>query len=101
MISITPNQKQSEEFEPQWVITHSPETEIDDYVEIGLNSSKIIATNLKQRESLLVGTLYLAEINKVLLSVMSYYLSLNNIGVFIVLLVLMMKLIVLCFWIIR
>ncbi|MEY8703206.1 phosphoenolpyruvate carboxykinase (ATP) [Francisella philomiragia] len=82
LISIMPNQKQLEDFEPQWVIMHSPETEVDDYVEIGLNSSKIIATNLKQRESLLVGTLYLAEINKVLLSVMSYYLSLNNIGVF-------------------
>lgn len=61
---------------------HSYETQIDDYLDLNLNSPKVIATNLKQRESILVGTMYLAEINKALLSVMSYYLSLNNIGVF-------------------
>ncbi|QIW10653.1 phosphoenolpyruvate carboxykinase (ATP) [Francisella sp. LA112445] len=69
-------------FDPQWVVMHSPETEIENYEELELNSSKAVATNLKQRESILVGTYYLAEINKVLLSVMSYYLSLNDIGVF-------------------
>ncbi|AIT09181.1 phosphoenolpyruvate carboxykinase [Candidatus Francisella endociliophora] len=82
LISIAPTQEEQEKFDPQWVMMHSPETEVEDYQELGLNSSKIIATNLKQRESILSGTLYLAEINKVLLSVMSYYLSLNDIGVF-------------------
>lgn len=61
---------------------HSPQTQIEDYQDLDLNSSKVIATNLKQRESILVGTMYLAEINKVLLSIMSYYLLLNDIGVF-------------------
>ena len=77
-----PNNCEQNKFEPQWVMMHSPETEIENYEELELNSSKVIATNLKQRESILVGTYYLAEINKVLLSVMSYYLSLNDIGVF-------------------
>lgn len=82
LISITPSEEELEAFNPQWVIMHSPETEIDNYQELGLNSSKIVATNLKQRESIICGTLYLAEINKVLLSVASYFLSLNDIGVF-------------------
>ncbi|AEB27478.1 Phosphoenolpyruvate carboxykinase ATP [Francisella cf. novicida Fx1] len=82
LISITPSEKELQSFEPQWVIMHSPQTQIEDYQDLDLNSSKVIATNLKQRESILVGTMYLAEINKVLLSIMSYYLLLNDIGVF-------------------
>ncbi|MGQ4002436.1 phosphoenolpyruvate carboxykinase (ATP) [Francisellaceae bacterium CB299] len=82
LISITPTAKELDEFKPQWTMMHSPETNIDKFEEYGLNSSKIIATNLKQRESVFAGTHYLAEINKVLLSIMSYYLSLNDIGVF-------------------
>lgn len=82
LISIEPKGNKIENFDPQWVMMHSPETEIDNYQELNLNSTKVIATNLKQRESILAGTLYLAEINKVLLSVMSYYLSLNDIGIF-------------------
>ena len=82
LISITPVYSEEQEFKPQWVIMHSPETKIEKYKELGLNSSKIIATNLKQRESLLLGTHYLAEINKMLLSVSSYYNSLNDIGIF-------------------
>ncbi|QLE79688.1 phosphoenolpyruvate carboxykinase (ATP) [Francisella sp. Scap27] len=82
LTTISPTVKELEGFEPQWVMMHSPETVLENYKELGINSSKIIATNLKQRESLFVGTLYLREINKVLLSIMSYYLSLNDIGVF-------------------
>ena len=82
LISIAPSLEEQKRFDPQWVVMHSPDTEIVNYQDLGLNSSKMVATNLKQRESILCGTLYLAEINKVLLSVMSYYLSLNDIGVF-------------------
>lgn len=82
LISIPLNQNDEQNFNPQWVIIHSPETEVSNYQELGLNSPKIVATNLKHRESIVCGTLYLAEINKILLSVMSYYLSLNDIGVF-------------------
>ena len=82
LISITPTVEELAEFKPQWTMMHSPETTIEKFEEYGLNSSKIIATNLKQRESIFAGTHYLAEINKVLLSIMSYYLSLNDIGVF-------------------
>lgn len=82
LISITPTPEELAEFKPQWTMLHSPETEIENFAEYGLNSTKIVATNLKQRESIFAGTYYLAEINKVLLSIMSYYLSLNDIGVF-------------------
>lgn len=82
LTTISPTTKELQSFEPQWVMMHSPETVLHNYKELGINSSKIIATNIKQRESLFVGTLYLREINKVLLSIMSYYLSLNDIGVF-------------------
>ncbi|AJC49219.1 phosphoenolpyruvate carboxykinase (ATP) [Allofrancisella guangzhouensis] len=82
LICIRPTVKELEGFKPQWVMMHSPETTIDNYQELGLNSPKVIATNLKQRQSIFIGTRYLAEINKVLLSIMSYYLSLNNIGIF-------------------
>ncbi|ASG68406.1 phosphoenolpyruvate carboxykinase [Francisella halioticida] len=82
LVTIFSDNCEQNKFEPQWVVMHSPETEIENYEELDLNSSKVVATNLKQRESILVGTYYLAEISKVLLSVMSYYLSLNDIGVF-------------------
>ena len=82
LISIAPTVEELVKFKPQWTMMHSPETQIEKFEEHGLNSSKIIATNLKQRESIFAGTHYLAEINKVLLSIMSYYLSLNDIGVF-------------------
>ncbi len=82
LISIAPTEEELVEFKPQWTMMHSPETIIENFEEYGLNSSKVIATNLKQRESIFAGTHYLAEINKVLLSIMSYYLSLNDIGVF-------------------
>ena len=82
LISIAPTAKELVEFKPQWTMMHSPETDIISFEQYGLNSSKIIATNLKQRESIFAGTHYLAEISKVLLSIMSYYLSLNDIGVF-------------------
>ncbi|MDE4963821.1 phosphoenolpyruvate carboxykinase (ATP), partial [Francisella tularensis] len=65
LISITPSEKELQSFEPQLVIMHSPQTQIEDYQDLDLNSSKVISTNLKQRESILVGTMYLAEINKV------------------------------------
>lgn len=82
LMSIAPSQEELAEFNPQWTMTHSPETHINDFEQYGLNSSKVIATNLKQRESIFAGTYYLAEINKVLLSILSYYLSLNDIGLF-------------------
>lgn len=82
LVTISCSNDSEQKFEPQWVVMHSPETEIENYKELELNSAKVVATNLKQRESILVGTYYLAEINKILLSVMSYYLSLNDIGVF-------------------
>ena len=82
LISIAPTAEELVNFKPQWTMMHSPETEMVNFEQYDLNSSKIIATNLKQRESIFTGTYYLAEINKVLLSILSYYLSLNDIGVF-------------------
>jgi len=82
LISIAPTAEELVKFKPQWTMMHSPETQIERFEEYGLNSSRVIATNLKQRESVFAGTHYLTEINKVLLSIMSYYLSLNDIGVF-------------------
>ncbi|APC97990.1 phosphoenolpyruvate carboxykinase (ATP) [Francisella frigiditurris] len=82
LVSIEPTQEELESFSEEWTILHSPATKIEDFAELGLNSPNIIATNLKQRESIIAGTYYLTEIDKILLSSMSYYLSLANIGVF-------------------
>ena len=82
MIVVKPNETEIDSFDPQWTLMHSPKTSVNDYVKIGLNSSKVIATNLKSRESIFVGTFCFTEITKNLLSIMSYYLSLSNVGMF-------------------
>ena len=82
MIVVKPNKTEIDSFNPQWTLMHSPNTNVDNYVKIGLNSSKAIATNLKSRESIFVGTFCFTEITKNLLSIMSYYLSLSNVGMF-------------------
>ena len=77
---IKPSQEELEAFEPDFVVYCASLTSLDDYKELGLNSSTCVAFNITSREQVIINTWYGGEMKKGIFSMMNYYLPLKGIA---------------------
>ena len=77
---IRPTEEELENFEPDFVMMHTPKTVNPKWQEHGLNSEVYVAFNLKEGRAAVGGTWYGGEIKKGFFSIMNYYLPLKDIA---------------------
>ena len=82
ILSITPTKQEEINFKPIWSIMYSPSSKFKNYEKLNMNSSSYIVSNLKHKETIIGGTYHAPEISKLITTVMSYFLSFKDIGVF-------------------
>ncbi len=77
---IRPTEEELKDFEPDFVMLHSPKTTDPKWKEHGLNSEVYVVFNLKEKRAAVGGTWYGGEIKKGFFSIMNYYLPLKGIA---------------------
>ncbi len=77
---IRPTEEELENFEPDFVMLHTPKTTDPKWKEHGLNSEVYVVFNLKEKRAAVGGTWYGGEIKKGFFSIMNYYLPLKGIA---------------------
>ncbi len=77
---IRPTEEELKDFEPDFVMLHTPKTTNPKWREHGLNSEVYVAFNLKEKRAAVGGTWYGGEIKKGFFSIMNYYLPLKGIA---------------------
>ena len=76
---IRPNEKELENFKPDFTILNASSTEIENWKELGLNSKVFIVLNLERKMAIIGGTEYGGEIKKSIFSALNYYLPLEGV----------------------
>ncbi|MBQ0035491.1 MAG: phosphoenolpyruvate carboxykinase (ATP) [Firmicutes bacterium] len=77
---IKPTEKESEEFEPDFVVYCASKAKVENYQELGLNSETCVAFNITSKEQVIINTWYGGEMKKGMFSMMNYYLPLKGIA---------------------
>ncbi len=77
---IKPSEEEEENFEPDFVVYCASKAEVENYRELGLNSSTCVAFNISSREQVILNTWYGGEMKKGMFSMMNYYLPLKGIA---------------------
>ena len=77
---IKPSAQELAEFKPDFVVYCASKAKVDNYQELGLNSSTCVAFNITSREQVILNTWYGGEMKKGLFSMMNYYLPLKGIA---------------------
>lgn len=77
---IRPDEKELDEFEPQFVVLNASKATNPDWKKQGLNSENFVLFNLTAGMSVIGGTWYGGEMKKGIFSVMNYYLPLKGIA---------------------
>ncbi len=77
---IKPNEEELKNFEPDFVVYTASKAAVDNYKELGLNSSTCVAFNISSREQVILNTWYGGEMKKGMFSMMNYYLPLKGIA---------------------
>ena len=77
---IQPTEEELETFEPNFVVYNASKAAVDNYEELGLNSSTCAAFNISSREQVILNTWYGGEMKKGMFSMMNYYLPLEGIA---------------------
>ncbi|MBQ6478760.1 MAG: phosphoenolpyruvate carboxykinase (ATP) [Erysipelotrichaceae bacterium] len=77
---IKPSKEELEAFEPDFVVYCASKAEVENYRELGLNSSTCVAFNITSREQVILNTWYGGEMKKGMFSMMNYYLPLKGIA---------------------
>ena len=77
---IQPTEEELANFEPDFVVYTASKKEVENYKELGLNSSTAVAFNITSREQVILNTWYGGEMKKGLFSMMNYYLPLKGIA---------------------
>ena len=77
---IKPSKEEEENFEPDFVVYCASKAEVENYRELGLNSSTCVAFNISSREQVILNTWYGGEMKKGMFSMMNYYLPLKGIA---------------------
>ena len=77
---IKPTEEELKDFEPDFVVYAASKAEVEDYKELGLNSSTCVAFNITSREQVILNTWYGGEMKKGMFSMMNYYLPLKGIA---------------------
>ena len=76
---IRPNNKELENFKPEFTILNAHSTEIENWKELGLNSKVFIVLNLEKKMAIIGGTEYGGEIKKSVFSALNFYLPLKGV----------------------
>ena len=76
---IRPNEKELDNFKPDFTILNASSTEIENWKELGLNSKVFIVLNLERKMAIIGGTEYGGEIKKSIFSALNYYLPLEGV----------------------
>ncbi len=77
---IRPTEEELRDFEPDFVTFNASKARNPHWKEQGLNSDVIVAFNLGERMSVILGSWYGGEMKKGIFSIMNYYLPLRNIA---------------------
>ena len=75
---IKPTAEEEANFEPDFIVYTASKAEVENYKELGLNSSTCIAFNVTSREQVILNTWYGGEMKKGMFSMMNYYLPLRG-----------------------
>ena len=75
---IVPSEEELKNFEPDFVVYNASKAAVENYKELGLNSSTCVAFNITSREQVILNTWYGGEMKKGMFSMMNYYLPLNG-----------------------
>ena len=76
---IRPTEKELENLQPEFTILNASSTEIENWVELGLNSKVFIVLNLERKMAIIGGTEYGGEIKKSVFSALNFYLPLKGV----------------------
>ena len=77
---IQPSAEELANFEPDFVVYNASKASVENYKELGLNSSTCVAFNITSREQVILNTWYGGEMKKGMFSMMNYYLPLKGIA---------------------
>ena len=77
---IVPSDEELASFEPDFVVYNASKAAVENYKELGLNSSTCVAFNITSREQVILNTWYGGEMKKGMFSMMNYYLPLKGIA---------------------
>ena len=77
---IVPSDEELKNFEPDFVVYNASKAAVENFKELGLNSSTCVAFNITSREQVILNTWYGGEMKKGMFSMMNYYLPLKGIA---------------------
>ena len=77
---IVPSEEELKNFEPDFIVYNASKAAVENYKELGLNSSTCVAFNITSREQVILNTWYGGEMKKGMFSMMNYYLPLKGIA---------------------
>ena len=77
---IQPSAGELADFKPDFVVYNASKAAVENYKELGLNSSTCVAFNITSREQVILNTWYGGEMKKGMFSMMNYYLPLKGIA---------------------
>ena len=77
---IQPSAEELANFEPDFVVYNASKASVENFKELGLNSSTCVAFNITSREQVILNTWYGGEMKKGMFSMMNYYLPLKGIA---------------------
>ncbi len=77
---IVPSEEELATFEPDFIVYNASKAAVENYKELGLNSSTCVAFNITSREQVILNTWYGGEMKKGMFSMMNYYLPLKGIA---------------------
>ena len=73
---IVPSEEELASFEPDFIVYNASKAAVENYKELGLNSSTCVAFNITSREQVILNTWYGGEMKKGMFSMMNYFLPL-------------------------
>ena len=77
---IVPSEEELKSFKPDFVVYNASKAAVENFKELGLNSSTCVAFNITSREQVILNTWYGGEMKKGMFSMMNYYLPLKGIA---------------------
>ena len=77
---IVPSEEELKNFQPDFVVYNASLASVENFKELGLNSSTCVAFNITSREQVILNTWYGGEMKKGMFSMMNYYLPLKGIA---------------------
>ena len=77
---IVPSDEELASFKPDFVVYNASKAAVENFKELGLNSSTCVAFNITSREQVILNTWYGGEMKKGMFSMMNYYLPLKGIA---------------------